>query len=924
MFDSSQFPQIPFDEISKRINADSVVVTPNSRLALALNEKFNQDQIKQKKSAWYSADILPFSSLTERIYLESSYVKPIATLPLLLSVHQEQVLWESIILSSEVGKALLRIPQTARLVSEAWYLAHAWRLIHRLGDVVPNEDVREFLGWAETYQNITTQTRRTDQARICDLITEQYEFLDIKKPSLIICYGFDVITPQQIVFLKKLSDCGCEVVVANPTIQWPQSVATIQRCEYTNSQEEIYQAAIWARSKIETVSNSVNGVRVGIVVPALVKYRNTLIRIFKKVMHPDIRFALPGTTRNIAPFNVSLGLELISYPLIDIAFIGLALLNQKVEFNRISYWLRSPFLAGSESEMSQRVLLDAQIRRFSEPEISLERLFILVSRASGGKECPILLHCLSVLRIFGQTRLPESASHTVFARVIAEVLQILGFPGERGLDSSEFQALKKWQLLIANFAALDQVNVKTSYHEAVSRLRQMASDTLFQPETPNVPVQIIDVFDAIGMEFDHLWVMGLSDEQWPLKSHPNPFLPLELQRKAKLPWGSTLESYAYCQRLTRNWLCSAKDIILTYPRYSNDRDGHELKCSPLIRLMPLSGPVVRDMEQHHDRIIQSCEMEYIVDCESPPLDKEIVKQGIRGGTSIIKDYAACPFRAWAKHRLSISGLDAPHTGLNAAERGLLVHQVLAQLWQQLKTKEALDDISDYNLERMLKDITNSAILQMEQYRPIALSGRFAQIEQRRLFRLALEWLDEEKKRSSFKVIAVEEKCVIQIGDLILSTRLDRIDELENGQWIVIDYKTSRKSIQSMIGERPDEPQLPLYLMMEGMKQQAAGAAFAVLKRGEMGFTAIVREANLLPGIKAFSQLEKCARFNTWEDLIAAWQQYLTNLATGFCSGDARVNPKNFPATCKYCDMQLFCRIRERIDDSVTELSKESG
>lgn len=334
-------------------------------------------------------------------------------------------------------------------------------------------------------------------------------------------------------------------------------------------------------------------------------------------------------------------------------------------------------------------------------------------------------------------------------------MQILGFPGERGLDSSEFQTLKKWQMLVANFAALDQVNAKTSYPEAVSRLRQMAANTLFQPETPNVPVQIIDVFEATGMEFDHLWVMGLSDEQWPLRSHPNPFLPLELQRKAKLPWGSTLESSAYCQRLTRNWLSSAKDIILSYPRYSNDRDGHELKSSPLIRSIPLRESVTLDMEQHHERIIQSCEMEYIVDCESSPLDKEMAKQGIKGGTSVIKDYAACPFRAWAKHRLSITGLDAPHTGLNAAERGLLVHQVLAQLWQQLRTKEALDDISDHNLECILEGITNSIILQMEQYKPIALSGRFAQIEQRRLFRLVLEWLDEEKKRSSFRMIAVE-------------------------------------------------------------------------------------------------------------------------------------------------------------------------
>lgn len=921
MLDSSQFPQIPFDEISKRINASSLVVTPNRRLALALNEKFNQEQINQKKTAWYPADILPFSSLIERIHLESLYAKAAAILPSLLSVYQEQMLWESIILSSKDGKVLLRVSQTARSVSEAWHLAHAWRLIHGLGDFVPNEDVKVFLGWAKTYQDITAFNRQTDQARICDLITEQYEFLGIDKPSLMVCYGFDVITPQQITFLKKMSDCGCEVVMANPATQYQQSLANIQRFEYVNSQEEIRQAAIWARSRIETASY---GVRVGIVVPALPNYRNELIRVFNEVMDPDIRFALPGAKNSIVPFNVSLGLALTTYPLIDTAFVSLALLDQKMEFNRISHWLCSPFLAGSETEMDQRALLDAQIRRYTEPEISLERLLALVLQAGGQKKCPILLQCLSVLRIFRQTKLPESTSHTVYARIMSEVLQILGFPGERTLDSNEYQTLKKWQTLVANFAAFDQVNANTSYHGAINRLSQMADNTLFQPETPNVPVQIIGVFEAIGMEFDHLWIMGLSAEQWPLRSRPNPFLPLEMQRKAKLPLGSTLESSAYCQRLTQKWFSSARDIVLSHPQYSDDRDGHELKPSPLIQSIPLSRPpVFPDMEQHHDRIIQSCKMEYIVDCESPPLDKEIVKQGIKGGTSVIKDYAACPFRAWAKHRLSITSLDVPHTGLNAVERGSLVHQVLAQLWQQLKTKEALDGIDDHNLGRMLKDIINSAISEIQQFRSTVLSGRFAQIEQRRLFRLALGWLAEEKKRSYFKVIAVEQNRTIQVGDLILSARLDRVDELEGGQRIVIDYKTSKKSIQSMIGERLDEPQLPLYLVMTEIGQQAAGAAFAVIKRGEMGFAAILRESDLLPGIKAFSQLDRCKRFDTWEDLIEAWRQHLTNLATGFCNGDAKVNPKNFPVTCKYCDMQLFCRIRERIDDGITELSKES-
>ncbi|WP_394807637.1 PD-(D/E)XK nuclease family protein [Nitrosomonas sp.] len=920
MFDSSLFPQISFSEVFEHINADTTVVTPNRRLALALKEEFNQNQISLKLAVWYSADVLPFIALIERIYLDTLYAKQTSTLPLLLSAAQEQVLWESIIQSSAAGKTLLRISQTAQCVQGAWQLAHAWQLIPKLKDFYPNEDGKAFLDWTRSYQEQTARNRQTDQARICDLITEQYEYLDIKKPSALVCYGFDVFTPQQITFLKKLIATGCKVVIANLADKRPLALGGARRIEYVSSREEIFQAAVWARSKIEEADHAV---RVGVVVPALSSCRSKLIRIFNVVMHPDIRFALPGATRPVAPFNVSLGLALTSYPLIDVAFTSLELLDQEIEFSRVSHWLRSPFFAGGETEMMPRALLDAHIRRYAEPLITLDRLITLVQQADGQANCPVLLQRLSALVTFRQTKIPRSESHAAFAKIISEVLQHFGFPGERGLDSIEYQTLKKWQALVADFATLDHVSTNASYREVISRLRRMASNTLFQPETPEVPIQILGVLEAAGMVFDHLWVMGLSDEQWPMRANPNPFLPLELQRREKLPLGSTLESLAYCRRLMDGWLSSAEEVILSYPKYSDDRDGHELKPSPLLRSIPETKRDFSVVSQHRDLIIQSCELEQIEDGQVLPVEQEIANQGTRGGTAVIKDYAACPFRAWAKHRLLIGSLDVPHTGLNAMERGALVHQVLAQLWNQLKTKDALDIISDSDLEKMLASAADNAILQMQQYRPTALSGRFAQIEHWRLVCLVREWLDEEKKRGHFTVIATEEKRTIRIGNLVLNARLDRVDELEDGQHIVIDYKTRKQSVQTMLGERPDEPQLPLYLVMTEAQQQGAGVAFAAIKRGEMGFSAIMRDPDLLPGVKVFSQLNACKQFNSWEDLIATWRQHLTELAEGFCSGDARVNPKNFPVTCEHCDMQLFCRIHERISEKRMEQDSEN-
>ncbi|HLP80467.1 MAG TPA: PD-(D/E)XK nuclease family protein, partial [Nitrosomonas sp.] len=213
---------------------------------------------------------------------------------------------------------------------------------------------------------------------------------------------------------------------------------------------------------------------------------------------------------------------------------------------------------------------------------------------------------------------------------------------------------------------------------------------------------------------------------------------------------------------------------------------------------------------------------------------------------------------------------------------------------------------------LLASLAREAIAEMQRAKPLMLSGRFAEIEVRRLLLLVREWLDQERKRNFFAVVAVEEKRMLRVGDLELSVRLDRVDEIDIGHRIVIDYKTSKPSVQALIGERPDEPQLPLYLAMTETDQQAIGVAFAAVKRGEMGFAALVRESDMLPGVKAFKHVNGCKQYSTWTELVTAWRENLTKLAAGFCAGDANVNPKNFPKTCEFCDMQLFCRIHESI------------
>lgn len=908
MVNSSQFSYISQKEAFKRINAGAAVITPNRRLALTLKTQFNSHQIQQKISVWHTVDVVPFAAFIERMYLDALY-RANTCLPFLLSPIQEQALWEEIIQFSEIGKTLLKIPQTAQLVKEAWQLMHAWHLTPFIENQFWNDDIRAFLDWAESYRAATAHAQQLDHARVCDFISEYYASLGIEKISTLICHGFDVFTPQQLTFFDTLRDYGCEVVILHSGIADYQHLENAQFCEFASSLDEIHQSAVWARSKIEQTDQTV---RIGIVVPELASYRNMLKRIFSTIMYPDVRFGLPGVAQQIPPFNISLGEMLTQYPLIDAALVCLFLLDQEIEFERVSHWFRSPFLGGAEIEFEQRVLIDACIRWNAEPIMTVERLWMLLQQSEGDLKCPLLMQQLSDLITFRQTQLPRQESHATYAKMITEVLRIIGFPGERKLNSSEYQTYRKWQALLAEFASFDRIVPSTTYQEAIGRLYRMASETLFQPETPEVPIQILGVLEAANQEFDYVWVMGLSDKHWPLQTQFNPFLPLELQRKTKLPLASTMEALQYCRRLMQGWCAHTREAIFSYARYNDGDAGEELTPSALLAGITKIQPSSTATISHLDLIKSSCELEQIQEGDIPPLAQHIMAQVMPGGTAVIKDYAACPFRAWAKHRLRIESPLLPHAGLSASERGILVHQLLAQLWRKLQTKDALDALHDDELESLLASLAREAIAEMQRAKPLMLSGRFAEIEVRRLLLLVREWLDQERKRNFFAVVAVEEKRMLRVGDLELSVRLDRVDEIDIGHRIVIDYKTSKPSVQALIGERPDEPQLPLYLAMTETDQQAIGVAFAAVKRGEMGFAALVRESDMLPGVKAFKHVNGCKQYSTWTELVTAWRENLTKLAAGFCAGDANVNPKNFPKTCEFCDMQLFCRIHESI------------
>ena len=910
-----ELPAIDRNELFSRLAEGSAarvtVVTPNRRLAAALTRGFDDAQQSCGKTAWEAADILPLPAFVARCYEDALYSDLGADIPLLLAPEQEQALWEEIVGATEAGGALLAPAQAAAQAREAWQLVHAWRLAGRLKSFALADDARAFADWAWRYEGYTGRDRHTDAARLPDVIATLLAEPAVRKPAVLVAYAFDIVTTQEREFFEALGAAGTALRESRPAARASRAA----RLPCASSKEEIVAAARWVRARLEADPQA----RIGVVVPDLAGLRRRIAREFAHILEPG--HALPGANTRALPFNISLGEPLADRALVHDALLLLELASQKpVDFPRASRIIRSPFVAGGATEMAARARFDAKLRERCDPTVALDVLSsALAPSAEGNSGCPILRQRLAALSETARSVSSGSMTPGRWARHFAALLDAVGFPGERALDSAEHQTLKKWHETIAAYAALERVASNSPFDAALAQLRRLASDTPFQPEAPQVPVQVLGVLESAGIEFDHLWVMGLTEECWPMPSRPNPFIPAGLQRQAGVPEASAQASLELDRRITQGWLAAADEVIFSHP--VRDEDS-ELLPSRLIAPLPASDPRSIGLPEfpiYRDLLHRASSMERLPDDRAPGLDASIITAG---GAAVFREQAACPFKALAIHRLGAAALVVPQPAYSAADRGRLLHAVLSLVWNAIGSKAALDDMSEGALAALLQDAAARALARLERERLVPAPGRLARLERERLVRIARQWLEVERSRGDFQVVACETVREIAFGGTRVRARLDRLDHLGGQRHVVLDYKTGKADAADWLGPRPNEPQLPLYALAvqgnEGM--DVCAVAFARVRAGDMGFAGIGRDAGLLPGVVKIedSKARLAQMYPSWESLLGGWKHELETLGREFAQGDARVEPKYRGRTCERCDLHAFCRVHERASWGPTE------
>ena len=920
------------------------VVTPNRRLAVYLKDQFDASQRLAGHVAWVTPDILPLSSLFERSYNALSLHAEAIAQPRLLDAAQSQLLWEQVVRASDIARHLLSLSQTARQAAAAWSITHAWELLPAMRRSPLNEDAEIFLTWAQRFEQLCRERSVIDSAVLPMIVTAWMQEVTGQKPEQpavcaeilpgqLFTAGFDIVTPQLKHFLNACDALGMSVRSVSPAnaVGQPQC----RRLEFGTEDAELRGCAAWARQRL--LANPAQ--RIAIVVPDLSAKRGDIARALTDALQPGARAGSLRAGSGVSTgFNISLGLALNEYALVHDA-LGLIefSLSRPMPFLGISALLRSPFIAGATSEIGPRARLDAALREVTGPEMSLfalQKKLKLTSQRPLTRavlECPTLLSLVDrVAGIGGPAATATSARSSIthkpsprdWSRHFGQVLFSWGFPGEETLDSSDYQVLEKFRDALATLATLEALQPRMRADEALSHLRSIIANTVFQPEMQQddkAPIQVLGILESAGQSFDALWVTGLSEDAWPLTARPNPFIPAALQRAAGVTEASAVASLALDQRITQGWRVCAKEVVFSHAETGDGNQAGEQQrvASALTRdISPTEISALTEANCATDYAHALYALSMREPIPDAPLAALPAPTKVSGGAAILRDQAACPFRAFARHRLGAPPLGGPEVGLDAAERGTLLHRVLSLLWTRLETHAQLLAMDESTIKHLVNEVVNKAIVETNAAGSDNLTGRFADIERARLSRLVTKWLEYEKERAPFDVVACEQARDITISGLSMRLRLDRLDRLADGTYALIDYKTGFAKVASWLGERPDEPQLPLYFHTS--EEAISALAFARVKRGlrgkVFGFEGVSAIDGLLPDVGPIEQkfgMEKQG-YVSWDVLVAEWENSLDVLVKNFVNGEAQVDPKNGSLTCAQCDLQSVCRISELI------------
>ncbi|NCF43384.1 MAG: hypothetical protein GWP70_00995 [Proteobacteria bacterium] len=788
---SFAFAHIPTQHLAKI--AQSVVLTPNERLARELSAAFDEAMLSSGAKAWPT---LKCQSLRSFWLEQFQQLKQTGNITAeLLSEHQINLRFQQ---AAPAG-----FGHQCRLASATWLLTRRYQI--DLDDpLIEQGRSAYFRDWC--HQAVPAEANGCLVAEdLPALLTLHTEAIVSALPGPIVLVDVEHLAPAEDDFFAKLaegalckvsllaqqtwhphyrSDLGQTNIAATPL----QHGAEVSVQGYASLGHELMAAAQWCQTILSTRPEA----KIGVVVPDLSASYDRVLRQFSATLAPHQDSREP-------PFDLSGGKSLASQPVWQHAKVLLNWINRPADQATLAPMLHSPYLSLPWCEG-----LKQQWPKWARRQLTPAAL---ARRTDAGPTHPFLA-ALSTL--------PSKARLDVWIEHMVNLLDLAQWPRSHDLGSIQFQATVKIRQTLSALAA-ESAEILLQYTQALE-LIDWALEQTFAPQRQTARIQILGMLETTGLQFTHLWVCGMSAEKFPGRSKLSAFIPRQLAVAHGMPRSTQSEELEFAQRTLRGWRERSQVLRLSF---TDTDSGTSVAPSPLVadlleRQIDSTKDVCASLTGRNPLMQPS----HVALQRSQDANGSALAAGpVSGGTGRLEQHAQCQFKSYALHRLKLREATPARDFLNAMERGNSLHWVMERLFQRYPDSHA----ATTQTNQVIEELCAQAIARYTHLPPPFISQ-----EQDRLAALVQRWLTLEAQRLPFRVLQTEQQYTLDLGPLQFALRIDRLDEV-NGVLVVIDYKSGKVSTGPALNEQLSAPQLPAYSLI---RDDIGGVYYAQVRDDE--------------------------------------------------------------------------------------------
>jgi len=327
-----------------------------------------------------------------------------------------------------------------------------------------------------------------------------------------------------------------------------------------------------------------------------------------------------------------------------------------------------------------------------------------------------------------------------------------------------------------------------------------------RPHTAKHPrVFIWGLLEARMQRADITVLGGLNEGSWPADVAPSPWMSRPMMRAFGLPLPERrtgLAAHDFAQAI-----CAPR-VYLT--RSKRAGTSPQTPSRWLVRLDTLLGEATMIREEKWLEWAQDLTRSAgeVTPCKPPKPAPPTAARPRRLSVTAIEKWIRDPYAIYAQHILRLRPLDPIDADASAADRGLVIHDILERF-----IKANMKSLPDDPVAELLKigeiafqeKISSPSIRAFWWPRFIRIAGWFATFESKR-------------REAGLIPVLVEEKGTLTLAnDFTLTAQADRMDVDLGGGLVIIDYKTGQAPTTKQVASGLT-PQLPL----EGLIAQRGG------------------------------------------------------------------------------------------------------